>query len=87
MVVLTVLNLYGKLLSCLGLRQYAFDNDYQEEKIEEGKAIVEAYKNHRILLLGTTSNHHTLSHLSNSRVTSSSNQGSHKKILPDVEEK
>jgi hypothetical protein len=30
----------GRLLNCIGLKQYAFDTDYAEEKVDDGKYII-----------------------------------------------
>lgn len=51
LVLLNICGLYSKLMECIGLKSYAFDTDYQEVKVEEGKKIIEQYKNERILLL------------------------------------
>lgn len=56
-------------MTCIGLKQYAFDNDYNEENIEEGKRIIDKYKNERLLLLGNRK----------------SDRSSKKKFLPDIE--
>ena len=58
-------------MTCIGLRLYAFDNDYQEEKIEDGKKIIDTYKNERLLMLGNRK--------------SGLGSGSRKKVLPDIE--
>ena len=58
-------------MTCIGLKQYAFDNDYQEEKIEEGRKIIESYRNEKLLLLGTSK---------------SNRSSSKRKILPDLEQ-
>lgn len=39
----------GRVLNCLGLKQYNFDVDYAEEKVEEGKFLIERYRNEKIL--------------------------------------
>ena len=39
-------------MECIGLRSYAFDQEYDETKIESGKKIIEAYRNDKLLLLG-----------------------------------
>lgn len=36
----------------IGLKQYSFDDDYQEERIEDGKKMIETYKIEKLLLLG-----------------------------------
>lgn len=72
MILLTIFNLYSKLMNCIGLRLYAFDNDYQEEKIEDGKKLIENYRNDKLLLLGN-------------RKSGPHSGGSKKKILPDME--
>ena len=33
---LTALDCYGRLLNCIGLKQYAFDENFTEEKVHEG---------------------------------------------------
>jgi hypothetical protein len=44
MVFLTAFGIYGRLLSCMGLKQYSFDSDYRKEQAEDGKFIIEQYK-------------------------------------------
>lgn len=39
-------------MKCIGLKAYAFDNEYNEDKVEEGKKIIDNYKNDRLLFLG-----------------------------------
>jgi hypothetical protein len=36
----------------MGLKQYSFDNDYAEEKVDEGKYIIKNYKIDKIHELG-----------------------------------
>ena len=40
---LTVFDVIGRVLNCVGLRQYAFDEDYAEERVIEGKQVIERY--------------------------------------------
>lgn len=44
MVFLTAFGVYGRILNCLGLKQYQFDVDYAEEKVIEGKYTIDLYK-------------------------------------------
>lgn len=44
MVFSTVFGAYGRILNCLGLKQYQFDVDYAEEKVIEGKYTIDLYK-------------------------------------------
>jgi hypothetical protein len=34
------------------LKQYAFDNDYTDEKVEEGKYLIERYRTEKLLSVG-----------------------------------
>ena len=34
----------GRILNCVGLKQYSFDTDHTDEKITDGKCIIEGYK-------------------------------------------
>jgi hypothetical protein len=36
-------------LNCIGLKQYAFDSEYAEEKVEDGKFIIEKYRNEKFI--------------------------------------
>eukprot|EP00347_Sterkiella_histriomuscorum_P011527 403372114 len=49
MVILTAFNIYGRILNCIGLKQYAFDPDQAEERVEEGKFIIEKYRNEKFI--------------------------------------
>ena len=44
MVFTTLFGIYGRILNCLGLKQYQFDVDYAEEKVVEGKFAIDLYK-------------------------------------------
>lgn len=44
MILLTAFDCFGRMLNCIGLKQYAFDEDYAEEKVIEGKAVIERYQ-------------------------------------------
>ena len=44
MAFLTLFNIYGKVLNCLGLNRYKFGGSSTHEHIEDGKAIVEEFK-------------------------------------------
>jgi hypothetical protein len=35
-----IFNIYGKVLSFVGLRQFQFTEDFDDEKIEEGKKLI-----------------------------------------------
>lgn len=35
-------------MNCFGLKQYSFDNDYTTEKLDDGKSIIETFKNEDI---------------------------------------
>ena len=35
-----IFNIYGKVLSFLGLKQFQFTEDFDDEKIEEGKRLI-----------------------------------------------
>mmetsp|Transcript_23177 Transcript_23177/g.22652 ORF Transcript_23177/g.22652 Transcript_23177/m.22652 type:complete len:185 (+) Transcript_23177:1274-1828(+) len=54
MVLLTVFNIYGRLLNFFGLKQYQFDTDYTEEKLDEGKLLIDQHKAEKLLLSGVT---------------------------------
>ena len=43
-VFLTVTDCCSRLLNCIGLKQYAFDDEYTEEKVHEGKNVIESWK-------------------------------------------
>lgn len=40
---LTVFDVIGRVLNCVGLKQYSFDEDYAEERVIEGKQVIERY--------------------------------------------
>lgn len=42
-ILLTAFDCIYRLLNCVGLRQFSFDEDYAEEKVIEGKAVIERY--------------------------------------------
>lgn len=71
MILLTLFGLYSRLMSCIGLRLYAFDNEYHEEKVEDGKKIIETYRNDKLLMLGNR--------------RSGAGSAGKKKILPDID--
>lgn len=50
MVLLTLFNLYGKILTCIGLKQFSFDSSakHTKEYIEAGSKIIESYKINRL---------------------------------------
>ncbi len=52
MVVMTIFNVYGRVLGCLGLKQYQFDQDCQEELEEDGRYIIEQFKSEVLLQTG-----------------------------------
>ncbi len=52
MALLTAFNFYGRLLNCIGLKQYAFDNEYTDEKVDEGKYLIEKYRTEKLLHVG-----------------------------------
>jgi hypothetical protein len=39
-------------MTCIGLKSYAFDDNYREDKCDAGKKIIEKYKKENLLLLG-----------------------------------
>lgn len=49
MVFLTAFKIYGRILACLGLKQYSFDQEDKDELSEDGKYIIEQYK-HEVLI-------------------------------------
>jgi hypothetical protein len=54
MVLLTAFKVYGRLLNCLGLKQYGFDQNEQKELAEDGKYIIEQFKQDVLMQLGTS---------------------------------
>lgn len=44
MVFLTAFKIYGRILNCVGLKQYSFDQEDRKEQAEDGKFIIEQYK-------------------------------------------
>ena len=42
-ILLTAFDCIYRLLNCVGLRQFSFDEDFKEEKVIEGKAVIERY--------------------------------------------
>ena len=44
MVFMTIFNIYGRILNCLGLKQYQFNTEYAEEKVIEGKYVIDLFK-------------------------------------------
>lgn len=40
---LTFFDCIGRLLNCAGLKQFAFNEEYAEEKVIEGKAVIERH--------------------------------------------
>ena len=43
-ILLTVTDCCGRILNCIGLKQYAFNEEYTEEKVHEGKSVLENWK-------------------------------------------
>jgi len=43
MVLLTACNCFTRMLNCVGLKQFTFDEEYAEEKVTEGKAVIERF--------------------------------------------
>lgn len=41
MAFMTLFNIYGKILNCIGLKQLQFGTEHTQDKIEEGKYIIE----------------------------------------------
>lgn len=41
MCVATIFNIYSRILNCIGLKQYSFDNEYTTEKLDDGKYLIE----------------------------------------------
>jgi hypothetical protein len=52
MVIINEFICLGRILNCIGLKQYSFDNEYADEKVEEGKYLIERYRSERLLTLG-----------------------------------
>lgn len=55
MVALTAFRIYGRLLSCLGLKQYSFEQEDQKELADDGKYIIEQYKSEVLINQGPSS--------------------------------
>uniref|UniRef100_A0A7S3MI77 Uncharacterized protein n=1 Tax=Favella ehrenbergii TaxID=182087 RepID=A0A7S3MI77_9SPIT len=49
-VFLTAFDCYGRLLNCVGLKQFAFDEHFAEEKVIEGQGAIERYHKRKALL-------------------------------------
>ena len=47
MILGTACDCMGRLMNCIGLKQFAFDEQYAEEKMIEGKAVIERYHKRR----------------------------------------
>ena len=47
---LTLFDCFGRLLNCIGMKQFAFDETFHEEKIIEGEAAIERYHKRKQLL-------------------------------------
>lgn len=43
----TVFNLYDRFLRCISFRMYEFDSDLAEERLEDGRMIIEKFKDER----------------------------------------
>lgn len=42
-ILLTAFDCFGRVLNCIGLKQYAFDENFAEEKVIEGRSVIERY--------------------------------------------
>ena len=42
-ILLTAFDCFGRILNCVGLRQFAFDEEYAEEKVIEGNTVIERH--------------------------------------------
>ncbi len=49
MVLLTVFKVYGRLMSCLHLKQYGFDQNEQMELANDGRYIIDQFKSDMLL--------------------------------------
>ena len=49
-IILTVTDCCGRLLNCIGLKQYGFEELYTEEKVQEGKTVIENYRKDQTLI-------------------------------------
>lgn len=47
---LTLFDCFGRLLNCIGMKQFAFDETFHEEKIIEGEAAIDRYHKRKQLL-------------------------------------
>jgi hypothetical protein len=52
MVALTAFRIYGRLLACVGLKQYSFEQEDQKELADDGKYIIEQYKSEVLINQG-----------------------------------
>lgn len=43
MIFMTALDCLGRILNCIGFSQFAFNEEYKEEKVIEGKAVIERF--------------------------------------------
>ena len=43
MIFMTAFDCWGRILNCIGFSQYAFNEEYKEEKVIEGKAVIDRY--------------------------------------------
>ena len=53
MVLLTAFNVYGRLLTCIGLSRFQFGFLETGDMVDEGQYIIDNYKNENLLLLST----------------------------------
>lgn len=52
MVLMTLFNVYGKVLGCLGLKQYQFELEGKEEMEGDGRYIIEQFKSEVLMQTG-----------------------------------
>lgn len=45
-ILMTAFDCFGRVLNCIGLKQYSFSEEYKEEKLIEGKAVIQRYLDH-----------------------------------------
>jgi len=52
MVLLTVFRVYERILACIGLKQYAFGSQGEAEQADDGRYIIEQFKNEVLMQMG-----------------------------------
>jgi hypothetical protein len=54
MALMTIFRVYDRILSCIGLKQYAFGSQGEDELAEDGRYIIEQFKSEMLMQMGQT---------------------------------